>query len=336
MNDTAFLLIDPEIHALTEIEQILESLDYIDIQTTESANDAWSLMKIKAFSCIVSAWDMPEMNGLSLLRVVRRDDSFHDIPFYLADSAFTQLKVLSAGQAGVTGLIVKPFQKSVIEEKFQAQAQLVAQPDMVDASQRLEAGIQLIESNNFQGALEILEDLTQQQKSAEVYYNIGYIKTARKEFEGAIAAFQKATRLDRLFAKAYDGMGKAYKAMGDKEEAQKCFHRAADIYLGKEKIQDAEEILNEILQINPDSVNVFNSLGVLYRKKGDLKTALYQYRKALKVHPDTPHIHYNIGRLYFDMKRFAEAKTCFQRALAVDPEFQEAKQVLDAMKLGNM
>ena len=131
-------------------------------------------------------------------------------------------------------------------------------------------------------------------------------------------------------------MGRAYKAIGQNDKAQESFQKAADIYIGKEKMQEAEEVLYEILQISPDSVNVFNSLGVLYRKKGDLKTALSQYRKAVKVHPNEPHIYYNIGRLYFEMKQSKEAKVNFKKALELDPNFDEAKEVLDAMTLGTL
>ena len=101
-----------------------------------------------------------------------------------------------------------------------------------------------------------------------------------------------------------------------------------------EKMQYAEEILNEILEISPDTVNVYNSLGVLYRKKGDLDTALKNYIKAIKVHPDEPYIHYNIGRLYLERKEIADAKDHFTKAININPEFTEAKEVLKAIELG--
>ena len=99
-------------------------------------------------------------------------------------------------------------------------------------------------------------------------------------------------------------------------------------------IHDFEKEDAVIIGISPDSVNVFNSLGVLYRRKGELKTALNQYRKALKVHPNEPHIYYNIGRLYFEMKRHKEAKVNFEKALKLDPNFEEAREVLNAIQLG--
>ena len=103
--------------------------------------------------------------------------------------------------------------------------------------------------------------------------------------------------------KAFEAMRCAYRELGMNEKAQEYLQIAADIYIGREKMQDAESVLNEILEISPDSINVYNSLGVLYRRRGDLKTSLNYYQKALKVHPKEPHIHYNIGRLFFELKR---------------------------------
>ncbi len=122
--------------------------------------------------------------------------------------------------------------------------------------------------------------------------------------------------------------------MGDLEKAEEYMHMAAEIYMDTDKLGTAEEVLNEILESGTESLNVFNTLGVLYRKKGDTEVALSQYKKALKVHPDEPYIYYNIGRLYLDMKDTEQAKKYFATALEKDPKFDEAKQVIKAIDLG--
>jgi tetratricopeptide (TPR) repeat protein len=101
-----------------------------------------------------------------------------------------------------------------------------------------------------------------------------------------------------------------------------------------DKLGKAEDMLNELLASGTNSLNVFNTLGVLYRKKGDIKEAMKQYKKALKIHPDEPYIYYNIGRLYLDMNDTTKAKTYFQAALDKDHGFEEAKQVIKAIDLG--
>lgn len=336
MKKLSILLVDNDSTKTRDLKKIFTAIGHKDIEITDNANDAWSLMRIKDFDCVISAWEMPDMTGIALLRITRNDDNLHFMPFFLTHPAFTKVKVIQAGQAGVTGLMAKPFDLKNVEQKIKFLEKIKIQADISAAESSFEEGMRLIEQNDYKSALTVFEELTQKGETAEVYYNIGYIKTSQGEYEEAIVAFRKATQLDRLFAKAFEAMGRAYKELGMNDKAQEYLQKAADIYLGREKMQDAEAVLNEILQISPDSVNVFNSLGVLYRRREDLKTSLNYYQKALRVHPEEPHIHYNIGRIYFEMKQPDKAKTCFNKALELDPDFNEAKEVLNAMEIGTL
>lgn len=334
MKETSFLIVDDNSVALREIADILKYLGYKNLQGSSTASEAWTMLRVKDFDCIISAWDMPEMTGLALLKVVRNDDRYANLPFFLSDSAFTKGKVINAGRAGVTGLIVKPYQIEAMKQKVRGMAEGTGIHVPTEAEISLDQGMKLLEAEDHEGALEVFEKMLSEGESAEVYYNIGYIKTAQGQYPEAIEAFRKATQLDRLFAKAYEAMGRAYKAMGQPEKAEESLNKAVEIYLSSEKDEDAEGILNEILEVNPDTINVYNSLGVLYRRKGDYETALGHYKKALKIHPGEPNIYYNIGRIHIDMKNLGEAKYCFEKALEFDPGFKEARQVLNAIKLG--
>lgn len=129
-------------------------------------------------------------------------------------------------------------------------------------------------------------------------------------------------------------MGRAFLKLGKTDEAGKYMIRAADIDTSRENVDEAEEVLEEIKSINPNTVNRFNSLGVLYRKKGDFQKALYNYKKAIVIHPDRSRIYYNIGRLYIEMKDPETAKINFIIALELEPDFTDAAEVLEAMELG--
>ena len=334
MKTTSFLLVDDNSSALRELADILRHLGYKELHETSTASEAWAMLRLKEFSCVISTWDMPEMSGLALLKVVRNDDRYAGLPFFLSDSVFTKSKVINAGRAGVTGLIVRPYQIETMKEKMRGMAEGTGIHVPTKAEITLDQGMKLLESEDHEGALKFFEKMLSDGESAEVYYNIGYIKTAQGQYPEAIEAFRKATQLDRLFAKAYEAMGRAYKALGQPEKAEESLNRAAEIYLSSEKEEDAEEVLNEILEVNPDTINVYNNLGVLYRRKGEYQTALKHYEKALRIHPNEPNIYYNIGRIYVDMKNLGEAKSNFEKALVLDPDFSEARKVLNALELG--
>ena len=336
MKNKSLLLVNNNSIALKELTEIMQYLTYDDVHPAENGNDAWAMMRVKEFSCVIAAWEMPDMTGLALLRIIRGDDRFFETPFFLTDPAFTKVKVIQAGQAGVTGLLVSPFDVKNIKHKMDLLEAESLQEKQSEAEIALEKGMELVEQENYEEAISVLEEMTEKGETAEYYYNLGYLKTSEEKYTEAIEAFQKATKLDRLFAKAFEAMGRAYQKLGKHDEAQKYLQKAADIHMSKENVADAEEILNDILKLGKDTVNVYNSLGVLYRKKGETEKALQQYMKAIKVHPQEPFIHYNIGRLYLDMRDPAQARKYFAMAINIKPDFEEAREVLNAIELGTV
>ncbi len=336
MKDASLLIVDRNSIAVHELGDILKYLGYQSIEEAKTANEAWAILRIRTFTAVISAWNMPEMTGLALLKVARNDDRYLDMPFYLTDSDFTKTKILEAARSGVSGLIVKPFETDAIKGKMEDMAELTGVAPPTEAELSLEEGMELLETGDHEAALDVFEKMLSEGETAEAYYNIGYVKTAQGLYEEGIRAFRKATQLNRLFAKAYEAMGRAYRDLGQPEQAEQSLHKAAEIYMSSEKDEDAEEVLNEILELAPDTVNVYNSLGVLYRKKGDLDTSLMHYGKALKIHPEAPHIHYNIGRVYMDKNLPKKAESSFKAALKYDPDFTEAREVLTAIELSVM
>ncbi len=334
MQDKSILLVSENEKEKKDLTQTLKEIGYDKILSVQGGGNAWAFLKSKKVDCVISSYEMEEMSGLALLKILRREESAADLPFFLTDDAFNKIKVIRAGQIGVTGLFVIPYNGESMKIKLSQAIGKIKDPVVAQVEESLEKGIDLIEKQDFTKALEVFKSLVNQKENPEYYFNIGYIKTSQGQHSEAIEAFSKATQLDRLFVKAYEAMGRAYKALGDAQKSEECLQVAAEIYMDTDKLGSAEEILNEVLEAGSTSLNVFNTLGVLHRKKGDVEQALHQYKKALKVHPEEPYIYYNIGRLYLDMKNTTKAKTYFQAALDKDHGFEEAKQVIKAIDLG--
>lgn len=334
MTHPSILTITEETLAQDRLLTVLKKIGYTQIITADSADKGWAVLKASDIGCVIAAYDMSDMSGLALLKILRKEDRLGDLPFFLTDSAFTKIKVIKAGQAGVNGLFVVPYDPKAMKMRLATALGKLKDPVIHQVELSLKKGLELIEKKEYKKALGLFQTLVNQKENPEYYYNIGYIKTAQNKHSEAIEAFSKATRLDRLFVKAYKAMAMVYRAMGAVEKVEECTRIAAEIYMDTDKLGKAEDMLNELLASGTNSLNVFNTLGVLYRKKGDIKEAMKQYKKALKIHPDEPYIYYNIGRLYLDAKNTNKAKTYFQAALDKDHSFNEAKQVIKAIDLG--
>ena len=334
MTHPSILTITEDTREQERLSAALKKIGYTQILTADSADNGWTLLKASDIGCAIAAYDMSDMSGLALLKILRKEEKLGDLPFFLTDSAFTKIKVIKAGQAGVSGLFVIPYNPKAMKMKLAAALGNLQDPVIHQVELSVKQGLELIEKKEYQKALDLFQNLINQKENPEYYYNIGYIKTAQNKHHEAIEAFSKATRLDRLFVKAYKAMAMVYKAMGAADKVEECTRIAAEIYMDTDKLGKAEDMLNELLASGTNSLNVFNTLGVLYRKKGDIKEAMKHYKKALRIHPDEPYIYYNIGRLYLDAKNATKAKTYFQAALDKDHSFNEAKQVIKAIDLG--
>ncbi|MCP4022122.1 MAG: tetratricopeptide repeat protein, partial [Desulfobacteraceae bacterium] len=305
------------------------------IKTIDSGAKAWRLLKQKKrIDCVVCFYDMKNMSGLTLLKFVRREVYIGNIPFFLVDETSNKVKVLEALQAGVSGLFLLPLDLESVRDKILEALSKKRPPVIKRAEREFNRGVEFLKIQKYNKALNVFTNLVSQKENPEIYFNIGYIKTVQGKYEEAIEAFSKATQLDRLFGRAYEEIGKIYKILGDEKKSEQYLQQAAEVYMDTGQLGPAEEVLNGLLKAGTDSLNVFNTLGVIYRKKGETDIALTQYKRALKVHPEEPYIYYNIGRLYLDMKDPNKAKEYFSRALDKDRNFNEARQVIKAIDLG--
>lgn len=333
--DRKILIIDKDLSALDFLSQVFKNLGFKDITKVQSGEAGWSIIQSKPFSLVVCSWELYELSGLNLLKIIRRDSRFWDIPFFLTKSNFSKEDVIVAGQAGVTDLLVSPFDSETLLDKVDKLAGDTTKIESLEASQKLSKGLALMEAGDLEHSLEVLNEILEKGESAEVYYNIGYIKALQEKYSEAVEAFKMATAIDRLYAKAYKALGSIYSQLGNTELAEGFLQKAADIYLSVENDARAEEVLNELIKIKPDTKNAYNSLGVLYRKKGDSKKALVFYKKALKVQPDGAHVYYNIGKLYLHLKDFPQAKKHLEKALQFNPGYDDIKIILEKLKKNN-
>lgn len=69
---------------------------------------------------LITDWNMPEMNGLELVKKVRADGRFTDLPIIMVTTEGGKAEVITALKAGVNNYIVKPFTPQVLKEKLAA------------------------------------------------------------------------------------------------------------------------------------------------------------------------------------------------------------------------
>jgi two-component system chemotaxis response regulator CheY len=103
------------------IKNTLGRLNYKDILEAENGVEAWSHMEDnKDLGMLITDWNMPEMNGLELVKKVRASGEFNDLPIIMVTTEGGKAEVITALKAGVNNYIVKPFTPQVLKEKLSA------------------------------------------------------------------------------------------------------------------------------------------------------------------------------------------------------------------------
>ncbi len=100
------------------VKNLLRQIGYTNIEEAEDGAQAYSKLKNGGFSFVVSDWNMPNIDGLDLLKKVRSDPELKDLPILMVTAEAEKEKVITAIQAGVNNYIVKPFTGEVLKEKM--------------------------------------------------------------------------------------------------------------------------------------------------------------------------------------------------------------------------
>lgn len=100
------------------VKNILKQLGYENIEEAEDGAQAYNKLKSGGFGFVVSDWNMPNMDGLELLKKIRSDPELKDLPVLMVTAEAEKEKVIAAIKAGVSNYIVKPFTAEVLKEKM--------------------------------------------------------------------------------------------------------------------------------------------------------------------------------------------------------------------------
>lgn len=100
------------------IKNLLRDLGFTNIQEADEGNTALPMLQNGDFDFVVTDWNMPGMQGIDLLREIRKDDNLAHLPVLMVTAEAKREQIIMAAQAGVNGYIVKPFTAVTLKEKL--------------------------------------------------------------------------------------------------------------------------------------------------------------------------------------------------------------------------
>ena len=108
MNNKEIVIVDDSKSVLELIGHTLETQGF-KIHKACHGIDALKYFKGSHVDLVVTDLHMPEMNGIELIKEIRRIDQYKRIPIILLTTETQTSKKIEAKNAGATGWLVKPF-----------------------------------------------------------------------------------------------------------------------------------------------------------------------------------------------------------------------------------
>lgn len=115
---TKFLVVDDFPTMRRIVRTLLKELGYANVDEAEDGADALAKLRGDAYEFVVSDWNMPNLDGLEMLKQIRADDALKHLPVLMVTAEAKKENIIAAAQAGANGYVVKPFTAATLEEKL--------------------------------------------------------------------------------------------------------------------------------------------------------------------------------------------------------------------------
>lgn len=116
--DLSFLVVDDFSTMRRIVRNLLKELGFNKVEEAEDGINALEKIRSGHIDFVVADWNMPNMDGLELLKTIRGDEALKHIPVLMVTAEAKKENIIAAAQAGASGYVVKPFTAAILEEKL--------------------------------------------------------------------------------------------------------------------------------------------------------------------------------------------------------------------------
>jgi two-component system chemotaxis response regulator CheY len=113
-----FLIVDDFSTMRRIVRNLLKELGYTNADEAEDGVVALQKLQGGNFDFVVTDWNMPNMDGLTLLQSIRADVTLKTLPVLMITAEAKKENIVAAAGAGASGYIVKPFTAATLNEKL--------------------------------------------------------------------------------------------------------------------------------------------------------------------------------------------------------------------------
>jgi two-component system chemotaxis response regulator CheY len=114
----SFLVVDDFPTMRRIVRSLLKELGFTNVEEAEDGQEALNKLKAGGFDFVVADWNMPNLDGMEMLKQIRADPALANMPVLMVTAEAKKENIIAAAQAGASGYVVKPFTAATLDEKL--------------------------------------------------------------------------------------------------------------------------------------------------------------------------------------------------------------------------
>jgi two-component system chemotaxis response regulator CheY len=100
------------------VRNLLKELGFSNVDEAEDGAAGLARLRGGGFEFVISDWNMPNLDGLEMLKQIRGDATLAHLPVLMVTAESKKENIIAAAQAGASGYVVKPFTAATLDEKL--------------------------------------------------------------------------------------------------------------------------------------------------------------------------------------------------------------------------
>ena len=112
------LVVDDAAPMRNSMKYSLQQMGFKDVDMANSGRDALALMKLQDYELVITDLNMPQMTGIELVEVMKKDEALSHILVLVVTAENEKNRIITLIKAGVNGYILKPYTLESLQDKI--------------------------------------------------------------------------------------------------------------------------------------------------------------------------------------------------------------------------